>query len=69
MHVLDSVKRLCPRLTNLIAKSRWHSDFVCGECERWERCGRPPSDDCIVRAEQIARNRWGAIRRRYFLPY
>jgi hypothetical protein len=30
--------------------------FVCGDCERWERCGLPPSDDCIVKAAQMARD-------------
>jgi hypothetical protein len=31
------------------------SDFTCGDCERWERCGLPPHDDCSHRAAQIAR--------------
>jgi hypothetical protein len=30
--------------------------FYCGECERWERCGQPPSVNCIIRAAQMARD-------------
>jgi len=30
-------------------------EFTCGDCERWARCGMPSSDDCIFKAEQIAR--------------
>jgi hypothetical protein len=30
-------------------------EFTCGDCERWRRCGLPPSKDCPVRLEQIAR--------------
>jgi hypothetical protein len=37
---------------------RRESDFTCGDCERSDRCGLPPSDTCIVRAEQIARGDW-----------
>jgi hypothetical protein len=29
--------------------------FVCGNCERWQRCGMPPSDRCITMLAQIAR--------------
>jgi hypothetical protein len=39
------------------------SDFTCGDCERSDRCGLPPSDTCIVRAEQIARGDWKVRRR------
>ena len=34
---------------------RRRPDFTCGDCERSDRCGLPPSDRCIVKAEQIAR--------------
>jgi len=33
-------------------------EFTCGDCERWDRCGMPSSDDCLFRAEQIARGDW-----------
>jgi hypothetical protein len=34
------------------------SDFDCEDCERSDRCGRPPSETCIVRVAQIARGDW-----------
>jgi hypothetical protein len=39
------------------------TDFVCTDCERWARCGMPSSDDCIFKAEQIARGDWKLRRR------
>jgi hypothetical protein len=30
-------------------------EFTCGDCDRWARCGMPSSDDCVFKAEQIAR--------------
>jgi len=33
-------------------------EFTCGDCERSDRCGLPPSDRCIVKAAQIARGDW-----------
>jgi hypothetical protein len=41
-------------LARLIARAR-RQEFACGDCERWERCGQPPSEQCIVRAAQLAR--------------
>jgi hypothetical protein len=29
--------------------------FACSECERWQRCGMPPSDRCVFMLAQIAR--------------
>lgn len=31
----------------------------CGECSRAERCGLPPSRDCVIRL-QAAERAWGA---------
>jgi len=56
MRALDVVRGVFVELTTLIIRSRQGSDFVCGECERWERCGLPPSNRCIVMVAQIARN-------------
>jgi hypothetical protein len=39
----------------LAALRRRSTAFVCGDCERWQRCGLPPSDRCIVKAAQLAR--------------
>jgi hypothetical protein len=38
--------RLAPRDPNA---------FACGECERWERCGLAPSEQCVTRAAELAR--------------
>jgi hypothetical protein len=55
MHTLDIIRRV---FCNRIARASWtrRSDFTCGDCERWERCGLPPHDDCIHRAAPIARD-------------
>jgi hypothetical protein len=55
------------RVANRIATMRRVADFTCGDCERSDRCGLPPSDTCIVRAEQIARGDWKVRRRAKFL--
>lgn len=33
------------------------NEFVCGDCTRNAQCGSEPSDQCIVRAAQIASDR------------
>jgi hypothetical protein len=56
MRARDAVYTVISRLAALLTRSHRRSDFVCGECERWEQCGLPPNVDCIVKAKQIARN-------------
>jgi hypothetical protein len=56
MRVLDTVKAVAASLAAGIAQRRRRSDAVCGECERWKRCGLPPSRNCIVMAAQLARD-------------
>jgi hypothetical protein len=56
MAALDVVRGVIARLAALVARRRPASDFICGECERWERCGLPPDRNCIVMAAQIARD-------------
>jgi hypothetical protein len=46
-----------------VAALRRRPDFTCGDCERSDRCGLPPSDRCIVRAAHIARDDWDKRRR------
>jgi hypothetical protein len=46
-----------------VAALRRRPDFTCGDCERSDRCGLPPSDLCIVKAAQIARGDWHRKRR------
>jgi len=50
--MLDSIKRAFEGW--LVTQTRPRSPFMCGDCERVDRCGLPPSDNCIVKAMQIA---------------
>jgi hypothetical protein len=55
MHVFDFVQGVLAKLASMSATLRRPSEFACGDCERVERCGLPPSDDCIEKAAQIER--------------
>lgn len=46
-----------------VAALRRRPDFTCGDCERSDRCGLPPSDRCIVKVAQIAHGDWHRKRR------
>jgi hypothetical protein len=46
-----------------VAVLRRRPEFTCGDCERSDRCGLPPSDHCIVKAAQIACGDWDRKRR------
>jgi hypothetical protein len=46
------------RLAGLGATLRRRSEFTCGDCERSDRCGSPPSETCIIRAAHLARGDW-----------
>ncbi len=63
MRAPDAVQAIFTKLASFIPKPRPRPAFVCGECERWERCGLPPSDSCIVMAAQIARNGGRPVKR------
>ncbi len=47
----------------LMASFGARSEFACGDCEKWEQCGQPPSETCVVRAAQLAREDWTSRRR------
>ncbi len=47
----------------LMASLRVGSEFACGDCEIWQRCGQPPTETCIVKAAQLAREDWKSRRR------
>jgi hypothetical protein len=68
MRALDVVQGTLAKLAAPIIWPRRGSAFVCGECERWERCGLPPSDRCIVMIAQIARDGGRAVKRARLLP-
>lgn len=48
----DAVKRAA-------AQRHASSGFTCGDCERKERCGLPPTNDCSIKLAQIARDPTG----------
>ncbi len=49
------VRGILHKIVSTIGSLQRTVEFTCGDCERWARCGLPSSDDCIFRAEQIAR--------------
>jgi hypothetical protein len=63
MRALDTVKTVVASLAAGIAQGRGRPDAVCGECERWKRCGLPPSRNCIVMAAQLARDGGRPVKR------
>ena len=62
MRTFATVYRALITLVKKIAGPRQSSGFACAECERWRRCGLPPSNNCIVMLEQIARDGRGSKR-------
>ncbi len=63
MPAANPIKDLFGRFASRVAALRRQSGFTCGDCERSDRCALPPSEDCVVRAEQIARGDWKVKRR------
>ena len=55
MRTLDIIRRVFPKGIGLMSRQPRRFSFTCGDCDRWQRCGLPPHDDCIHRAAQIAR--------------
>ena len=43
MQAFHSIRAVIDRIARQLAAARARSDFTCGECERWERCGHPPA--------------------------
>jgi hypothetical protein len=41
------------KLRNALASLVREEKFTCGDCDRWERCGQRPSEQCVARAAQI----------------
>jgi hypothetical protein len=62
MRAINIFRRLLGRIAER-AVVRRTAGFVCADCERWARCGLASSDDCVVRAAQIARGDWKMRRR------
>jgi Zn-dependent alcohol dehydrogenase len=62
MPVTSAVAEIVAKVSEWVAAMRRMSKFTCGDCERSDRCGLPPSDLCVARLEQIARGDWRARR-------
>lgn len=58
MRTADPIQGVFAGFAKMVAALRRQPDFTCGDCERSDRCGLPPSDRCIVKAAQIARGDW-----------
>jgi hypothetical protein len=50
--------KLLSRVASYFAPRRRQSEFTCGDCERSDSCGQPPSDACVVAAAQMERGDW-----------
>ncbi|HLN39017.1 MAG TPA: hypothetical protein VK337_14640 [Xanthobacteraceae bacterium] len=53
-----AIQNVLARFARIMMAMRRRPEFVCGDCERSDRCGLPPSDRCIVKAAQIASGEW-----------
>ena len=56
MRFFDAIWDFFERFADHLATRRRLSRFTCGDCERHNQCGLPPSDRCAVRMAQIARD-------------
>jgi hypothetical protein len=62
MTAANPIQNVLAGFARSLAALRRPREFTCGDCERSDRCGLPPSDQCIVKAAQIARGDWKARR-------
>jgi hypothetical protein len=62
MRTFETMRQALVAIAQKLAKPQRSSGFVCGECERWRSCGLPPSNNCIVMLEQVAREGRGSNR-------
>jgi hypothetical protein len=53
MGAIHSVKAFLNKIAGRIRAGRAKPVFYCAQCERWERCGLPPNEDCIPMLTQI----------------
>jgi hypothetical protein len=63
MRALDAVERVIADFAARVARRRERPASSCGACERWQRCGLPPSKNCIVMVAQLARNPGRPVKR------
>ena len=60
--MLTTIRGALVGLTRTVAALWRPPEFTCGDCERSDRCGLPPSERCIVKAAQITRGDWAKKR-------
>jgi len=53
-----AIQDVFARFARAVVALRQPREFTCGDCERSDRCGLPPSERCIVKAAQIASGDW-----------
>jgi hypothetical protein len=58
MRAIDSLKVATNAIACWLEDARSRPEFYCGQCERWECCGLPPSEDCIHRVMQMESDGW-----------
>jgi len=56
MRAFDLLQTIAAKIRMSVAASNRLSRFTCGDCERNQRCGLAPHDDCLIKAMQIARD-------------
>lgn len=56
-------------LVKAIFSRRRSDDFACGDCLRNAQCGQAPSEQCVVRAAQIASDRRRPPKRETFIGW
>ena len=59
---INTIRSIMTAFSDRIAMMRRMSEFTCGDCNRWHRCGLRPDAACVVRGEQVARGEWRARR-------
>ena len=65
----NAIRRILDGISDWMTAGRRLAGFTCGDCYRVSHCNLSPTDNCIVRQEQIARGDWKARRKaRAFLP-
>jgi hypothetical protein len=63
MRVTTSKDSILARVGRFLARVARGPQFSCADCERWERCGLPPTETCLIKAAQLARGDWEPHRR------
>lgn len=55
MRLVQAVRAAFKKAADHVAEMRSRSEFQCGDCERWERCGLAPTEVCVIRLAQLER--------------